>query len=56
MSKNGSVECNRPVNSSEDIEGEGPESRTLTQELDSEQIKVFIASLRLQLDELTRLV
>ena len=56
MSQSGGVEDHRASNSSEYIEEEVPEIRTLNQEAVNEQIKGFIALLTRQLEELTGLV
>ena len=56
MSENGSVADNNAGNSSDIIEEELPEIRTVTQEVVNEQIKEFIAALASQLEELTQLV
>ena len=54
MSKNNSVEENRGDNSSEKVEKEIPETHhTLTQEVVNEQVKVFFAALKRQLEEST---
>ena len=47
---------NLRFNSSGEVEGEVSEFQTLTQEAVGKQIRVFVASLTRQLDELTRLV
>ena len=56
MSDHGSTEENATGISSENVEGEGPEIQTLTQEAVNEQIRGFIAPLTRPLEELTRLV
>ena len=56
MNENGRIEQNIAGNSSENVEGEGPEIHTLTQEVVNEQIKGFIVPLTRQLEDLTRLV
>ena len=47
---------NPRFSSSENVEGEVSEFQTLTPEAVGKQIRVFVASLTRQLDELTRLV
>ena len=56
MSDHGSTEDIANGVSSENIEGEVSEIQTLTQEAINEQIRVFIAPLTRQLEELTPLV
>ena len=56
LSNHGSTEESPNRSSSENVEGEVSEFQTLTQEAVGKQIRVFVASLTRQLDELTRLV
>ena len=56
ISNHGSREEIANRSSPENFEAEVPEFQTLTQEAVNEQIRVFIAPLSLQLEELTRLV
>ena len=56
MSHHGGFEEITNRNSSENVDGEVPEIQTLTQEAVNELIRRFIAPLRRQLEELTRLV
>ena len=56
MSNHGSTEEIANRNSSQNVKGDVPEFRTLTQEAVNEQIRVFMAPLTRQLEELTWLV
>ena len=56
LNDNGCIEENVTRNSSEHVEGENPETQTLTQKVVNEQIRRFNAPLTHQLEELTRMV